>query len=48
MKLFRRRKNPQIIRIATRKSKLAIWQAEYVAKIIQEYDSNIKIDNAII
>ena len=44
MSLLNRSKNPEIIRIATRKSKLAIWQAEYVAKIIQDYDSNIKIE----
>lgn len=44
MSIFTRGKNPEVIRIATRKSPLAIWQAEHIAKIIQDYDPDIKIE----
>jgi hydroxymethylbilane synthase len=35
---------PKIIRIATRKSPLALWQAEKVRELIQNIDNSIEIE----
>ena len=35
---------PKIIRIATRKSPLALWQAEKVRELIQNIDDSIEIE----
>ena len=44
MTLANKKTKPSLkIRIATRKSQLAIWQAEFIGQKIKDYDGNCEI-----